>query len=369
MTMMTPTPIERIDPPEPGLYPGVPQEVYRSWRAFAWSDLKHVGWSLEKFIYAWTFGLPDDDTLAWQDGRLFHTCLLEPDDVYKRYAARPSVYPILEKVQRADVTVKRVDGEGLQYQVARGRGGRRETWDAMLVPVPESDEWVIGGSVPEGLVRVAMLPWRSNATFCDGWSGGIDKEIIKRDRLDVAQAMAGRLRELPQVQQFLDGAEIEVSMVWRDPQTQLLCKSRMDIYKKGQIADPKKSAHCVDWERFARDVRYYGYAGQAGMYRDGVNWLYKNVLNLALPEVPMFRWLAVEDAPPYSPAVYDLYDRTDAVSYDWLQYGRQTWHGYLQRVAHALKTEHWPGHNADNDGKQTEPVELVPPDWLKLQVA
>ena len=72
----------RIEPPQCGYYPNIPDEKYRSWKALSCSDLKMVARSPLHYQY----GLmnPREDTAALAFGRAYHCYLLERDSFDQR---------------------------------------------------------------------------------------------------------------------------------------------------------------------------------------------------------------------------------------------------------------------------------------------
>lgn len=152
------------------------------------------------------------------------------------------------------------------------------------------------------------------------------------------------------------GAKREVSMLWRDELTGVLCKGRMDLYienYKGSgplIADFKTTSSANELE-FERSAYKYGYHIQAGMYVEGLESLSgkKN----CLPDPPdedsedeysastssRFIIIACEKEPPYACNVFN-YD-TEAISA-----GRLCCSRALQRVKSCKQFKEW----NENDG-------------------
>ena len=79
---------ERIPAPAPGVYPGVPHEVYRSWDAVCQSDLKRLQKSPAHLQAYWAD--PPAQTPAMRLGTAFHAYLLDSSEVFaKSYAIAP----------------------------------------------------------------------------------------------------------------------------------------------------------------------------------------------------------------------------------------------------------------------------------------
>lgn len=358
--------------PEPGIYYDIPMDVYRQWDAISWSDLKEATRSMEAFKDRKERSGdddddPDKDDTAQRTGSLMHWFLEGRPG--QAFVQKPATYPSLE---HPEATCKQVE-PGI-FTVGVGRGAARRTATVGLIEV-DGGTWVkacIDGDrgLAEGCT-VTQSKWIATAHFCRSWEQGMAEKgcvPVSNKEWRVAERQAGRLLALECVKKFLDGARHEVCIVWKDYTTGLLCKARLDVLTPTwQIGDWKKSARSLKWETFAATVRNYSYHGQAAMYRDGVNAML-DANKRPRPKVGLFRFMCVEELRPYTPAIYDLYDEPGSGSYDWLAAGRDLWHSLLVQVRECLESGHWPGHNNETPGGETEPSDLVVPDFIKLQV-
>ena len=307
------------DKPEVGFY-NLPESVYRVAPGENWSCMKSIGRTPKK--YKWRKEHPRKETDALKFGRLWHTVVLEKDLLYKRYIEFPETYPAKGK-KKAD---------------------------------PDVDK-----------------PWNMNAAYCRVWVAeniGRGVECVKRADINYAKAMSREMWELSDAKAMLEDADgYEVSGFWKDEKSGLLCKLRLDALKFGQIGDLKKvtaTAGGAEWEAFCRAVRNLQYYGQAAFYRDGTNAILKH-LGEPLPELPFFRWLVVEDEPPYDTAIYTIFDHPEAESYQWFVAGRELYELYLWQINLWREKDVWPSHN-HGPSLQTEDHELTLPDWLRLGV-
>ena len=311
----------RIPPPPPGIYYGISEAVYRSWDAVNWSCLKTIAKTPRHYRHA-SMAEPSESSDAQEQGTLFHSLLLEPDAAKTRYIVAPREYP---------------------SEISTGRGDNK-------------------------VIETVEKPWNMNATFCKDWAALQNAEgrvICKTYDLQAARAMVASVMEIPDAVVFLKGSQTEVSIVWDDPQTGLRCKARLDIVNHGQLGDVKSSAKSLAWEEFARTVKYWGYAGQMAFYRDGLNAAMTGA-GQPLPKVPMARFICAETEPPYSAAVYDLYDVPGSVSHDWFAYGRGLYRDYLRQVADCISSGHYPTWNQTDPSKPPEAMELAVPDYVRL---
>ena len=315
-------PESEFDPeqPEIGFY-DLPEKVYRAAPGCNWSNIKRIQKTPK--TYRWFRDHQDGDTDDKKFGRLWHTVALEEDQLDERWTPHPDTYPF--KPAKKDA--------------------------------PTIDK-----------------PWNMNATFCREWVRDMEAkglEITSKKSIRRAEAMRKELWELADARAILEDADgYEVSGFWIDEETELPCKMKLDILKNGQIGDLKKvqgtQSASGSWEKWCSSVRTYKYHGQAAFYRDGVNAVYKH-LKLDLPEIPMFKWLVVEDAPPYDTAIYSIFDTPEANSYQFFVWGRDLCKFLLREVAMWKKHDSYPSYNVGPSGV-TEDHELEPPDWLNLSL-
>jgi len=303
--------------PEIGFY-DLSEEVYRPAPGENWSTMKNIGRTPKKYKYR--KDNPSKRTPAMAFGNLFHTVVLEPHLLDKRYTPFPET------------------GPGKKWIVPP------KTYDAK---------------------------WSMNAGFCKEWVLGMEaKGLIpfKQKDINYAKAMARELRDLEDAQEILEGADgYEVSCFWVNEKYGLPCKCKLDILNTGQIGDLKKitaSGGGAEWQSFCRTARNLEYYGQAAFYRDGVNAVYAH-LKIPLPELQSFRWLVVEDEPPYDTAIYEILDTPRSATYQWFEAGRELYQLYLGQIELYRGQDKYPSHNVGPSLK-TEKMDLEIPDWLKL---
>jgi len=306
--------------PDTGFY-DLPDDVYRAAPGENWSTIKRIQKTPKS--YKWFKDHPSGDSDARKFGRLFHTVVLEHGKLDSRYITAPPTYP--------------------------AKGKKKDD--------PDVDK-----------------PWHNGAGFCKEWNADMEAkgfEIVTQRDIDSCKAMSDAPWALEDARAIMEDADgYEASGFWIDENTGLLCKMKLDILKNGQIGDLKKTAAgdspSGSWEKWCSSIRQWKYHGQAAFYRDGVNAIYKH-LKLDLPEIPMFEWLVVEDAPPYDTAIYSILDTPEAASYQYFVWGRELTKFLLAEVAFWRKHESWPSYNIGPSG-MTENHELEVPEWLRLSI-
>jgi hypothetical protein len=126
-------------------------------------------------------------------------------------------------------------------------------------------------------------------------------------------------------------AAMEHSAVWRDAETNLMCKCRPDLYRGDQsmIVDLKTTGDATKqtWLRRAMD---FGMHLQASWYSDG--WQLAGG-----GDVETFLFLVVERDPPFAHALYELGPGE-------VDLGRRIGRKALQKYMECARADDWPGH-------------------------
>lgn len=322
-TEAEPTETGLIEPPEPGLHPGVPFSDYLRWDAANCSTLKALKRRAPQYA-RYKMEYPDDqeEEKHWAIfGRLVHLLCTEG-----KKAAKKEFYILPE-------TYKNAKGE--------------------------------------------TKPWNGNATVCkekiaDARAGG--KEIIKKNgtatKPGAQQAidMADSVLAHPRIARLLSLASREVSMVWTEPRTGVLCKGRFDLWIPGECspADLKTTQIAKatpDQPTFWNDAFRLKYHWQVAMYLDGVR-----ALGLVPEdERPRFLLIAVEkerggkETPKHLVNTFDIYDDPGSDSFDFIDRGRRHYMTELEIYRQCKESGEWPGY-----GDESKPMML--PIWALNQL-
>lgn len=127
----------------------------------------------------------------------------------------------------------------------------------------------------------------------------------------------------------IDGAEVELTIIWTDERWGIQRKARLDIVNGGLVADLKT---CQDASRdaFRREVEKYKYFVQAAMYVDAYTAAFGT-------EPEAYLLIAAETDRPHQVAVYPL---------DWgaIDAGRALLDVAMERYRDCLQSSRWPGY-------------------------
>ena len=270
-----------IETPPPGVYPGIPPVVYHQWEAASNSALNHLIRS-PAHMQAY-IKEPMVDTPALLLGRAVHAAVLEPDRFGSEYGMMPA-------------GLKRTTKEG------------KETWNELVETLGEGN-------------------------------------VLSADDYGICVRTRERVHAKTTAHALITGTgDVELSLVWEDEETGVLCKARWDRHSPeiagGAIVDLKTTKDASPRE-FTRAIYNFGYHRQAAMYLMGAK-------ALSLP-VRHYSIIAVEKVPPFGVAVYRITEGTVDASEDQVK-------ALLRRYAECKEKDEFPDY-------PDEVRDISVPDW------
>ena len=164
---------------------------------------------------------------------------------------------------------------------------------------------------------------------------------LSRDEYEMACGMRDSVWAHPLASKLLSGeGQNEVTVIWIDPETGLLCKARLDRLTTYQgytmIVDLKTcKEHEASVEMFPKVIGQFHYHQQQAFYLDGLNAL--------APHDRRFVFLAVEKTPPYLVGIFELDPEPVAE-------GRARYRAALEKYVEAQKTQEYPGYPVGIEG-------------------
>lgn len=157
------------------------------------------------------------------------------------------------------------------------------------------------------------------------------KQILTRAEYVEASRVRDAVRADRVVREYLDFGEPELAMVWRDEETGVLCKGRMDW----RCSDPDrvlvdlKSTRSIEAFAFTRSAARLLYHVQFSFYADGFRAI--------TGKDPVFKTIAVEQEAPHDCAVYNIPDEV-------MDFGRDEYRSLLVKLKHCRAEDKWPGY-------------------------
>jgi exodeoxyribonuclease VIII len=125
-----------------------------------------------------------------------------------------------------------------------------------------------------------------------------NKKIITQDEFKIISDMNMSLKLNNKIIQLISGGMYERSLYWKDPETEILCKCRPDVWQNEFIVDLKTTS-CADYREFQRSLYNYGYHIQCAMIHEA----FKHLFNI---DMRNFIFVVVENTEPYATAIYQL---------------------------------------------------------------
>lgn len=289
-----------MESPQPGAYPDVPEEEYFALPAVNASTLKVMGRSAAH-CKARLDGLLDKTTPAQAIGKALHAAVLEPARFPLDFMPDPLAADHGAMTDSASYKTKaKLLGEKVT-------GTKAELKARILAADPDARFWD------------DLYP-----TLVEGRT-----PLNERDWAMCQSVMASIAANEKAAKAFSNG-RAELTLVWRDQSTGLLCKARLDYYREdiGIVFDLKSTVdarvHPVQ-----RDIEKYAYHVSAAHYQNGL-------LALGLP-AGGFGWVFIEKEPPFAQGLYFA----DA---DMLFTGRELCREYLDAFAECRATDVWPSY-------------------------
>lgn len=258
--------------PSAGFHYGVTFEQYQSWDAVNVSKLKPF--RRTPFHARWEMDHPRESE-AMDVGSALHTAILEPGKFAERFLIAP-LYDARKK-----------EGREIAAQCEAEAAGRT-------------------------VIRRKASP---------GEVGGDDIE-----------GMASTVRQFKAPSKLLDlPGQCEVSALWKDETTGLMCKCRFDklVTRPPVILEIKTCRDASNWA-FGGQCAKLGYAAQASYYR----WAHKVLTGVEATHV----FLAIENKGPWAPKCWTLDDAS-------LQTGALAFRAWLNQYAECVKSGTWPGYH------------------------
>jgi len=258
---------------KPGIYPGVDFDTYARWDAANHSILRHF--SATAAHARWSKLHQEESTEAQALGHVLHAALLEPE---------------------------RWKSEG-----------------ALVAPTIDRR------------TKAGKMVWKDFVARAAG------RPIISEtDQAAITGIMASAARHATVKEALYGGGLNELSILWVDPETGVLCKARIDrltqIGARPFVCDLKTSHKVASTHGWQQQVMNYSLHEQAAHYRAGLATL----MPLAGDLERGFAWIVCETEAPWLVRMFEADD-------DALDLGKQLVDGYLKRYAECLKTGIWPG--------------------------
>lgn len=231
-----------------------------------------------------------EETLSQRFGQMVHTLLLEREKLEERFSFVPDYHLSPKNITKAGTQSQR---RGTEYEKA----AKADFKEAVLASVNPGDP------VPTFLTK-------DDFRMSEKMLAAITRDAAVNDCLKQS-----------------DEARNELTIVWEDEATGLLCKARIDRALPDRLVDIK-TTRLADLSEFHRHIHNYQYHNQAAWYQDG----WRTLTGDTLP----FWFVAINKSLPIQCNAAQLHPSKIAE-------GRQLNRQYMIAVEHCKKTNKWPG--------------------------
>ncbi len=210
---------------------------------------------------------------------------------------------------------------------------------AVLEPEKFDDEWVVAPKVDRRYKK-------DKAIWAEFEAENAGKGILKRQDMNLVLAMRDGVNRNELARRLLKGAgQNELTLVWEDEQSGLLCKARLDRITEYEgyviVVDLKTTARLASKEAFARAMGDFGYHRQEAFYR--------MAMDAHFGEMPRrFVFIVIEKAAPHIVATHETGPES-------LDAGQREVRTHLTEYAACTESGVWPGY-----GTSTLLTELPP---------
>lgn len=285
----------------PGLFYGVDIADYHRAAGISKTGLDHINKSPASY-YAHHLDParpPEKERAGQLEGNLAHCAILEPDQFDARYVVLPEDAP------------------------------RKPTAAQWAAKAPSADS------------KAAMEWWQQFS------AANHSRTVITADQHAVAMAQAASVRKIPDVAAALSVGRPEVTAVWTDPETGVLCRCRPDWVHdcgpSGVVLLDIKTYSDASPDEFRRQVARKRYHVQNAFYADGY-------AQASGRRVLGFVFVAVEtEWPFFASATLLTSDRTELTESGPLfvggaiEQGRREYQRNLATYKHCTDFNEWPG--------------------------
>lgn len=245
-----------------GIYFGLPDTIYHDIPALSASGVKMLRVStLDFWSRSWMNANREEDIGDESDaqilGTAYHARILEGRDVFlTRFAPDidPKAYP--NALRTADDVQGRLRDLKKQGAEVKLNGKKGALIDALLALEPTAQIWDV---------------------ICDGYAKEHPgKTFLPPDLMDKIEFSAAMIERKPDLKDDFRNGMPEVTVVYRCPDTEILCKLRMDYLKPRSIKDLKSFSNVQ--QRPIKDAIRREFANrrmpyQAAWYLDGARYI------------------------------------------------------------------------------------------------
>jgi hypothetical protein len=325
-----------------GMYFDLPFDDYCNLPYFSRSGSKDVIFDLEEAKYRMTHSM--ETTPAMDLGTAIHSMFLEPDDYAKTYVKA------LKEDDFVDKTVLKVtdDFKEILKSVGEKVSGKKEDLIERARPYIDPSKFIIWDEITAEF-------------YADVEESG--KKILSNADIEVMEGLRESYKTKKDIPQIIDNGRAEVTIIWKDAATGIMCKCRLDWIRPEAIVDIKsfsvkdKSKSLFEYLFKQTTSFYYNYQfvvyaealeeiinkindGKAKIYgKYDETWMQEFLKN----PVKQFFIVYVRTAAPYQMKAIEL-EKTGAeggTNNEYYAVAERNWRFAISKFARAVETGIW----------------------------
>lgn len=185
-----------------------------------------------------------------------------------------------------------------------------------------------------------------------GWddfeNSNLDRTILTLPQMtDVLHMRDSLLKFTPMKRMLESKGNGEMTAVWRDVETGIICKGMIDRvceWNGWQVLLDVKTCLEASRDAFSKTIGNYGYHARVAWYLDGM----ESILKSKNPMGRRFFFFLVEKQPPHLCNWFDAHDDNDAL----VNEGRKVYRRILNQYANSMKTGEWTGYPITDSPEQ-----------------
>ena len=329
-----------------GIYFNMPSTDYFALPYFSRSAAQIVRFSGKQFEYS--LKNPIQETPAMALGTAIHSMFLEPDDFAETYVKAPSLADYAGKkiIQTVEDLKPYLEAFGLK------KSGKKED---------------LLDSVREFLDPSDVVIWDDIKATFERENQFFGKKVLSQEDFKTLSEMRETLEQSQYLPETLRNGRAEVVVIWKDKETGIMCKCRLDYVQPLAVTDVKSysikdfKTPLLDQLRKKSVFSFYNFqyaiyaealetainainAGKAEVHgEDNKEWLAEFLKNAK----KQFFILYVRTQPPYQMQALELKpaEIEQAGQNNYFSVAHTIWRGSIRKYAHFLKTGEWLGEN------------------------
>ena len=332
--------------PAEGIYFNMPSQEYFALPYFSRSAAQIVRFSGKQFEHS--LKNPVQETPAMALGTAIHSMFLEPKDFAETYVKAPSLADYADKkvIQTVEDLKPYLEIYGLK------KSGKKEELVASVRDYLDPREVVIWDDIKATFERENFISGR---------------KVLSDEDFETLSKMRAALTDYEELPQTIENGRAEVVVIWKDRETGIMCKCRLDYVQPIAVTDIKsysvKDFNTPLLEQLEKKTVFSFYNFQFAIYKEALEtaitainegkgqvhgeadqeWLAEFLKN----PVKQFFILYVRTQAPYQMQALELApaEIEGAGENAYYSVAQNIWRGAIKKYAHFLKTGKWLGES------------------------